>query len=115
MAESIDLKDRAFGWYLEHPLATLRDVAIEFEIPYDTVRDWSSNEGWVNRRAIKENTSDDKVVAQAGGIRDVLYETIVGDVSTSALVELVRAWKSITDIKPPKQEEEFYDRDSLLE
>jgi len=113
MADKVDIKDRAFDWYTNNPLATLKDVGEEFNIPYETVRDWAKNEGWVSKRVMRGISHPDQVIRQAEGIRNVLYEAIVsGDARD--LPDLVKAWKSTMDIQAPKEEEEFVDRDSLL-
>lgn len=115
MAEKVEVKGRAFDWYLAHPIATLRDVAEEFSIPYETVRDWAKGEGWVNKRVINENMDVDKMTAQAAGIRDVIYEEIVFTDDTRGLPDLVKAWKSLTDVLPTKREEDSFDRDTILD
>lgn len=112
MAEKVEIKDRAFDWYVSNPLATLRDVSEEFEIPYETVRDWSKSEGWVSKRVMMGHTPSDQIVRQAEGIRAVIYEAIVG--GGRDLPELVKAWKSTIDIQPPAEQEETIDRDRLL-
>lgn len=113
MADSVDIKDQAFDWYIENRLATLRDVSEEFDIPYETVRDWAKNEGWVTKRVIRGRPPADEVVRQADGIRSVLYEEIVsGDARD--LPDLVKAWLSTMTVQAPVEKDETVDRDSLL-
>jgi hypothetical protein len=113
MAESVEIKGRALKWYIENPLATLRDVGEEFDIPYETVRDWGKNESWVSKRVLRGTTPSDQVLKQAEGIRIALYEEILSG-SNRDLPNLVKAWKSTMDIQAAPEEEETVDRDTLL-
>lgn len=114
MADKVEIKDRALEWYMENPLAILRDVSEEFEIPYETVRDWAKNEGWVSKRVLRGTTPPDQVLRQAEGIRNVLYESIISG-RAGDLPDLVKAWKSTMDIQARPEEETLVDRDSLIE
>lgn len=113
MADQVERKDQAFDWYVENPLATLKDVAEEFSIPYETVRDWAKNEGWITKRVMRGQAPADEVVRQAEGIRAVLYEEIVSGASRD-LPDLVKAWLSTMTVQAPVEKEETIDRDSLL-
>ncbi len=113
MADKVTVKDQAFEWYIGNQLATLRDVGEEFDIPYETVRDWAKSEGWVTKRVMYGRAPADGVVRQAEGIRHVLYEEIVsGDARD--LPDLVKAWLSTMSVQAPPEKKETIDRDSLL-
>ncbi len=115
MADQVEIKDRAFDWYLENPLATLRDVSDEFDIPYETVRDWSKRDGWVTKRVMRGSVPPDQVVRQADGIREVLFEAILSSDDLRGLPDLVKAWNSTLSVTSPPEREETIDRDSLLD
>lgn len=115
MAEKVDTKDRAREWYIENPLATLRDVATEFDVPYETVRDWSKSEGWQSQRILKGTIDDEQIMLQASGMRDVLYEEVVsGTLSAGEKADMVKAWLSLLKVRQPPEAEETFDRDTLL-
>lgn len=115
MAEKVDTQDRARDWYIANPLATLRDVAEEFDMPYETVRDWSKNQGWHSQRILKGQIEDGQILLQAAGMRDVLYEEVVsGDLGAREKTEVVKAWLSLLRVRQPVETEETFDRDSLL-
>ena len=115
MAESVEIRDRARQWYIDRPLATLRDVAGEFGIPYETIRDWSKTEGWSSRRILEGNMDDEQALLEAGGMRNVIYETIAsGDASSGDLPNLVKAWMALYSVRRPPETEEQFDRDALL-
>jgi uncharacterized protein YjcR len=115
MAEKVETKDRAREWYIDNPLATLRDVAAEFDLPYETVRDWSRNEGWHSRRVIQGEIDDEQITLQAAGMRDVLYEEIVsGNLGSGEKADMVKAWLSLLKVRRPPEQDDTIDRDSLL-
>lgn len=116
MAEHVETKDRARDWYIENPLATLKDVATEFDIPYETVRDWSKGEGWHSLRITRGKVVDDEqTILQAAGMRDVLYEEVVsGSLDSKEMSEAVKAWLSLLKVRSPPDRKEMVDRDTLL-
>lgn len=114
MADPVEIKDRALEWYLRNPLAALRDVSEEFDIPYETVRDWSKQGGWVTKRVMRGAVPPERILRQADGIREVLFDEITSSEHTRELPDLVKAWKSTLDIHAPAEKEETIDRDSLL-
>ena len=115
MAEKVQTKDRARDWYIGNPLATLRDVATEFEVPYGTVRDWSRDEGWHSLRILKGEVDDEQITLQAAGMRDVLYEEVVsGSLSASEKTGVVKAWLSLLQVRKPPETEDTVDRNAIL-
>lgn len=115
MVEQLELKDRARKFYAENPSATIKDVADEFSIPYETARDWAQTYSWTAERRRVGFGSPDDIIDQAAGIRDVLYTQIVyGANSADDLVELVKAWKSTTAIQRAPEKEDEYDQNDLL-
>ena len=115
MAESVDTKDRARQWYIDNPIATLRDVATQFDIPFETVRDWSKNEGWQSLRILRGGVEDGQILLQAGGMRNVLYEEITsGSVEPKELPNMVKAWLALLQVREPPPKDETIDRDELL-
>ena len=115
MAEHVKERDRAREWYISNPLATLKDVSAAFEIAYETVRDWSRDEGWSSQRTMKGKGDDEQIVLQAAGMRDVLYEEIMsGDLSPGEKADLVKTWLALRDIKKPPEREDTVDRNAIL-
>lgn len=116
MVESIELKDRAKQWYVENLWATMKDVAQEFGIPYDTVRDWAQDHSWTAARIKSTANKSGDAAAQAAIIRSVLFAHIVsGDHNADSLVDLVRAWNSVaTVVHGPVEKEELFDQSDIL-
>lgn len=113
---SDNIKTQAFNWFLANPYVTLKMVASQFDVEYETVRDWAKTESWVTKRVLEQNADpSEEVTDQARGIRNVLYEAILsGEADAQDLAELVRSWKSLVPIRASKNDETVVDRDSLL-
>ena len=118
MTKQFELEKIVKDWYFSNPNVTLKDASDEFNIAYDTIRDWSDRGGWTTKReglATIEMTAE--VKDQADAIRNVIFQKIVlGELEAKDLSELVKSWKSMAAITTQNTEsEEFIDRDELTE
>jgi hypothetical protein len=106
---------RAKELYLSDATLTLKDVADEVGVPYETVRDWSKNENWSTQRSLVDLAAlDGDIFKQADAIRKRLFaEIVAGAVGGKDLVSLTDAWRSLIGIQAPTQEE--IRRDDLLD
>ena len=110
----ITQKEKAFALYASSDTITLEDVSIKLNIKYETIRDWSRDDGWSKKREVLLSLAavPDDAVDQAEMIRKRLFELIVYGDTKDAVVDLVKAWRSLLGIAHEK--EETLDRDKLL-
>lgn len=116
MADPVDLKDRVEQWYFDNPQCSIKEASEEFSLPYETVREWASNESWRTKRIIQDSALDlpDDVKLQANGIRMVLFEKIIlGENDAKDLSELVKSWKSLLSVAPEDADDDYLDRDEI--
>jgi hypothetical protein len=115
MATPVEFKDEIKEWFMQDPMRSLRNCADQFDVPYETVRDWGKKEKWYRERLRRSDLGElpEDVGEQAEAIRLVLVRRIIQGIDSDSLSELIGSWLSIVAIRG--QEEPGVDRDSLLE
>lgn len=117
MATPVKLKDEVKEWFMQDPTRSFRNCANQFDVPYETIRDWGRKENWYRERLRHSELGElpESVGEQAEAIRLVLVRRIVLglDLDSDSLSELIKSWHSIVTIR--SSEEPGVDRDSLLE
>lgn len=116
MSTQVKQRDQAHDFFLSNSTATYMDVAKEFEIPYDTIKEWGKTEGWYFERTLLNPESAD-ISDQAERIRGVVFFRILEDgdgMMAKDLSELVKSWAALAGFSRPP-EEEGEDRESLLD
>lgn len=112
----MNLKDQVHDWFLSNLNADYRDAANEFDVSYDTVKEWGKTEGWYRERGLLHPESDD-IGRQADRLRGVVANRIMEDgedVHAKDLSELVKSWTALAAFSPPP-EEEGEDREAILD
>jgi hypothetical protein len=116
MSSAVSQKEQVHDWFLNNPNADYRDAASEFEIPYDTVKEWGKTEGWYRERALLHPESEN-IGEQAERLRGVVASRIMEEGETlhaKDLSELVKSWTALAAFAPPV-EEEGEDREAILD
>jgi len=116
MVSQVDYKKQIYDAFMDSNMS-LREVADNFGAAYETVRGWGKQEAWhqkrINRQIGEELTED--VVGQAEAIRSALFFKITReDMDADSIAELVKAWKSLLEVREREPVVEEYNRDDLL-
>jgi len=100
----MDQIDEVREWFFANPSTSLKDAADHFGLPYEKVRDWGKHNQWHTRRTLKrfEDIPED-VLEQAKILRGVIIEQATGDLSSSDLCDLVKAFNSLTMYEPKEE------------
>ena len=116
MGRHVEYKDRVRDAFLSSTKC-LKEISNEFGVPYETLRGWAKQEGWHQKRILRQIGDElaDDIIEQANIIRSVLFHRIISeDHDPDELAELVKSWRSLLGVRKTEEPEETFDRDVLL-